>query len=78
VSADGTGFQPANLGEITLLAGDVNGDNIIDIVDLAYIAQHYRSADPSADFNADGKVSIIDLALAAGNYQQKGPLTAWR
>lgn len=78
VSTDGTGFQPTNLGEITLLAGDVNSDNVIDILDLAYIATHFDDADPLADLNADGKVSIVDLALAARNYQQTGPLTAWR
>jgi hypothetical protein len=56
------------LGTITLLVGDVNADNRIDILDLAYIAQRYQSSDPTADLNADGRVDIIDLALAASNY----------
>jgi hypothetical protein len=68
----------ASLTPLTLLAGDVNGDSAINILDLAYLAQHYQSADPVADLNADGIVNILDLALVAGNYQQQGPLTTWK
>lgn len=60
---------------ITLRAGDVNGDNKIDILDLAQLAQQYQSADSLADLNGDGVVNILDLALVAGNFQQRGPLT---
>jgi hypothetical protein len=70
--------QSTSLGTITLLAGDVNRDDLVNILDLAYIAQHYRSADPLADLNGDGWVDILDLALAAGNYRLQGPLTAWQ
>ncbi|MCG3207040.1 MAG: hypothetical protein FOGNACKC_00640 [Anaerolineae bacterium] len=70
--------QAAALGTLTLLAGDINTDNKIDIFDLAYIAQQYGSIDPLADLNADGKVDILDLVLAAGNFGQTGPLTAWQ
>jgi hypothetical protein len=61
-----------------LLAGDMNGDNVVDILDLANLAQHYQSTDPAVDLNADGIVDILDLALVAGNYQQQGPLTVGR
>lgn len=68
--ATGTpGGEAATLGTITLLAGDVNGDQIINILDLAYLAQRFQSADVTADLNADGIVDILDLALVAGNYQ---------
>lgn len=67
-----------DLGSITLLAGDINGDNIINIFDLAYMASNYQSVDPLADLNADGVVNIQDLALAASNYLQEGPLTSWQ
>lgn len=66
------------LGTITLLAGDTNGDDVIDILDLAYLASHYRSTDATADLNGDGRVDILDLALAAGNYSRQGPLTEWQ
>ncbi len=65
----------AALGTVTLRAGDVNGDNNIDILDLAQLAQHYQSSNPLADLNGDGVVNILDLALVAGNFQQRGSLT---
>jgi hypothetical protein len=66
------------LGAIIILAGDVNGDSLVDILDLAYLAQRYQSSDLTADLNADGLVDILDLALVAGNYQRQGPLTTWQ
>jgi hypothetical protein len=71
------GAQSVNLGVITLLAGDVNADNFINILDLAYMARLYGLADPLADLNGDGTVNIVDLALAASNYGRQGPLTEW-
>jgi len=70
--------EATDLGALTLLAGDVNADNLIDILDLAYIGGHYDGADPVADLNGDGQVDIIDLVLAAGNYGQSGPLVNWQ
>lgn len=64
--------QAANLNTITLLAGDVNGDSLINILDMTYLAGRYQSADPTADLNASGIVDILDLTLAAGNYQRQG------
>lgn len=74
----GAADQAVRLGTLTLLAGDTNADNRIDILDLAYIAKFYGSSDSLADLNADGTVNILDLVLAAGNYGQQGPLTNWR
>lgn len=74
----GAADQSVKLGSLTLLAGDVNADNRIDILDLAYIAKFYSSRDSLADLNADGTVNIMDLVLAANNYGQQGPLKDWR
>ncbi|MCB0197747.1 MAG: N-acetylmuramoyl-L-alanine amidase, partial [Anaerolineae bacterium] len=77
--ADESGaFTTNTLGTITLLAGDVNGDNIINIFDLSIIAQRYRSNDPVADLNGNGLVDLVDLVLAANNYNQQGPLISWQ
>jgi hypothetical protein len=70
--SSGTPDQLA-LAAVTLLAGDINADNRIDILDLAYIAKFYSSGDALADLNGDGTVNIMDLVLAAGNYGQTGP-----
>jgi hypothetical protein len=78
LAQDINGGQAASLGTMTLLAGDINADNLIDIVDLAHIARFYGSSDAQADLNGDGAVTILDLVLAAGNYGQRGPLTGWR
>lgn len=75
--ADGLG-DLIELGQIMLLAGDLNGDNLINILDLAAIATQMYSDSSSADLNGDGSVDILDLALAAGNYQQQGPLMNWQ
>lgn len=67
-----------NLGTITLLNGDVNGDNRITILDIAAIAQNYGSDNAASDLNSDNLVDIFDLSLAAKNYEQQGPLTDWQ
>jgi hypothetical protein len=75
LSAQADVSPSAAASAITLLAGDVNNDNAIDILDLAQLAQHYLSTDSTFDLNSDGVVNILDLALVAGNFQQRGPLT---
>ena len=66
------------LGTVTLLGGDVNADNIVNIFDMAAVAGRYGGSDPVADFNGDGVVNIFDLAMAAANYEKRGPLTEWQ
>ena len=63
-----------DLGEITLIGGDVNGDNEIDVRDLSYVAWHFDEEDVKADINGDGVVDILDLSLIAGNFGRKGPI----
>ncbi len=65
-----------HLGEATLAGGDANGDNRIDIRDLAYVAYHVDKYDAKADINGDGRVDVLDLSLIAENFGQVGP-TAW-
>jgi hypothetical protein len=63
-----------DLGEITLIGGDINGDNEIDVRDLSYVAWQFDESDPKADINGDGVVDIFDLSLIAGNFGRKGPI----
>jgi hypothetical protein len=66
------------LGTVTLLAGDLNQDNLINIFDLAMIASQLDTQDPISDLNADGVVNILDVAMLAGNFGIQGPQKDWQ
>ena len=58
--------------ECSVEFGDVNGDTIINILDLVQMANYVLEISPptyecAADFNEDGVVNILDLVLTA-NY----------
>ena len=62
---------------ISLLAGDINGDNVIDQFDALTIGMNYNTNTPdAADLNDDGTINVLDLELLAMNYRATGP-TAW-
>lgn len=63
-----------DVGQVPLIAGDVNGDDLIDILDLAYLGYRFGSSDASADLTGDGAVDILDLSLMGANYGQRGPI----
>lgn len=82
LSAQASNVLPGqNLGLVTLLAGDVTGDNTVNIFDLTVVAGSLNSpvgTSPSLelmDFNGDGVVTIADLAMIAKNYGLSGPRT---
>jgi hypothetical protein len=62
----------------TLLAGDANGDNSIDILDFSLLASHYGTSrgqpgyNSRPDFNNDGTIGILDFSLLATNYGKSG------
>jgi hypothetical protein len=64
-------------GTVTLPGGDVTGDDIINIFDLALVASRFGSNDPAADVNGDGVVNIFDLTLVASNFGRVGPVIDW-
>lgn len=63
-----------DMGRITLLGGDVTGDDLINILDLALIASLYNTDAPQADINGDQQVNLIDLVMTATNYRRRGPM----
>jgi carboxypeptidase family protein/dockerin type I repeat protein len=66
------------LPTITLLAGDIDGNNIIDQFDALTIGMNYNGSTPSAaDLNNDGIINVLDLELLAENYRDTGP-TVWQ
>lgn len=67
---------PIDLQPTTLYGGEVTGDNLIDISDLAYLGAHFGSNDLKGDVNSDGQVDILDMSMAAANFMMRGP-TPW-
>ena len=62
-------YARASIGQVTapmLLAGDVNGDTVVNVQDLALVAANFKQTGENlADVNGDGIVNIVDLTLVA-------------
>ncbi len=53
------------------LPGDVNGDNIVDSLDLSLLLKNYDSTTyKDADFDNSGKVDVPDLSVLLTNYNR--------
>ncbi|MFN8404548.1 MAG: carboxypeptidase regulatory-like domain-containing protein [Anaerolineales bacterium] len=60
---------------INLLAGDIDGNNVIDQFDALTIGINYNSAAPAAaDLNNDGVINVLDLETLAKSYRKTGPI----
>ena len=63
-----------DLGQKELIAGDINKDGVIQILDLSYILSGYgvNNTDPKydfkVDFNEDTEIQILDLSIFLSNY----------
>jgi hypothetical protein len=57
--------------------GDVEGDGLVDVVDLLYLVDSFgtlsgdASFDPWCDFNEDGAVDVVDLLTLVENFGQQ-------
>lgn len=66
------------LGTVTMAAGDIDANNVIDQFDVMTIGMNYNLAAPAAaDLNNDGTINVLDLETLARNYRKTGP-TAWQ
>ncbi|MDM5225122.1 S8 family serine peptidase [Cytobacillus sp. NJ13] len=54
-------------------AGDVNGDSMIDILDVMHVVAQYGKDNKQADMNQDGIVDEIDIRFIEKNFLQVGP-----
>lgn len=73
IPAGGTATKP----DMALLAGDIDGNNVIDQFDALTIGMNYNGTTPSAaDLNNDSVINVLDLELLAANYRETGP-TVW-
>jgi hypothetical protein len=66
------------LPSITLAAGDIDGNDVIDQFDALTLGMAYNSSTPAAaDLNSDGIINVLDLEALAKNYRKTGPV-AWQ
>jgi hypothetical protein len=73
-----TAGQTTTMPTISLPAGDIDGNNVIDQFDALTIGMSYNTAIPAAaDLNSDGIINVLDLELLASNYRKTGVL-AWQ
>ncbi len=62
----------------TLLAGDANADNVVNITDFSILAATFGKAagqpgyDTRPDYNGDDVVNITDFSLLAANFGRVG------
>ncbi len=45
---------------------DINGDGVVDVLDLLLLLAAWGTADPDSDINGDGVVDVLDLLLVLG------------
>ena len=72
-----------NVAAIQPIAGDINGDGSIDLVDVATLTSSHNyslpiqdAADPYADLNGDGLIDLQDLVIVtSSNNYGKAPTT---
>jgi hypothetical protein len=64
LNADGS------LGVVTVPppAGDLNGDSVVNGLDLGLLLAGWGTSDPAADLNDDGSVDGVDLGIMLGNW----------
>jgi hypothetical protein len=60
---------------VSLVAGDIDANGVIDQFDAMTIGMSYNTALPAAaDLNNDGVINVLDLELLAANYRKAGAL----
>jgi hypothetical protein len=70
-----TSNETSTKSAVTLFAGDIDGNNVIDQFDAMTIGMSYNTAAPAeADLNSDGVINVLDLELLAAHYRATGPI----
>ena len=77
-SATLTSGATTTMPQISLSAGDINNNGVVDQFDAMTIGMSYNTTTPAAaDLNCDSNINVLDLELLAGNYREVGPV-AWQ
>jgi hypothetical protein len=65
----------STMPQVSLLAGDIDNNAVIDQFDAMTIGMSYNTPTPAAaDLNNDGTINVLDLELLANNYRKVGPI----
>ena len=58
---------------VSLIAGDIDHDGVINQIDALTIGMNYNNVTPTAaDLNNDGVINVLDLEILAENYGKSG------
>jgi hypothetical protein len=64
-----TAGQTSSVPTVSSLAGDIDGNGIVDAFDIMTIGMNYNTTLPAAaDLNHDGTINFLDLDLLDANY----------
>lgn len=66
------GFAQTDLGTITLINGDVDGDNAVTTGDLDIVLANMDQTATSGDLDGDDEVTTADLSILLKNMGQTG------
>ena len=69
---DTTSSSLINITSASMLAGDFNGDQIINTLDFSTMNINWLGGDPLTDTNNDGIVNSLDFAYVSNNWLQVG------
>lgn len=66
-----------DLGDITIIAGDINKDGMIDLMDMTTLNDNYGAVEGASenynlniDYTEDGIVDLTDMTIINNNYGQ--------
>ncbi len=62
--------QIAALAAMLPVAGDLNGDGLVDAADLRIIAEGWLTDDPDADINGSGNVDLVDFTILSQTWNK--------
>ncbi len=64
--------DPATSLNLSIINGDADGDNRINLFDFVMLDSHFGSSDPKADLNGDGQVNLFDYMVIDTNFGAVG------
>lgn len=58
---------------LRLVSPDINGDLVVDVLDLVRFGAAFGTPDAAADFDADGGVGLVDFGILGVHYGDHCP-----